>query len=691
MFAFIAAALIVITQAPVPAIIPAPREVKPGSLVSLARGLTIESGAREADRFAAQDFREDMKARGVSSGSGVRVVLRRLSEEGASQTLRSRGLAFTDSMRTEGYVIAPIDGALHVVAASDAGMFYGVQTVKQLVEGSGKNARLHMVAIRDWPAIRWRGYQDDLSRGPVPSLEFQKKQIRTMAAYKANIFSPYFEHTLAYGSQPLIGPPGGAMSASDVKELVAYAAKYHIDVVPEQEAFGHLHHMLKYDLYTQLAETPHGHVLAPGQPGSVPLIADMFDQVFQQFPSRFIHLGADETFELGKGQTSERVKRETLGAVYIDFLNAIDAELRKRLAARGDTGRRFLFWADIAENRPDLVSRLPKNMVAVAWDYWASKGFARKLTPFTNAGMETWVAPGVNNWVTVYPNFETALANIKGFVTEGYSLGAKGVLNTSWDDDGESLFNQTWFGMLYGAAASWEGAQTDTAAFRRSYGRVFHGDSSGHIDAAQRLLGAGHLALKGATLGEASNLLFWVDPFSTEGQDVAQKIRPVSHQLRVAAESALVHIDMARRAGVRERDALEAMEVGARRMDLIGMKFQLADEIVLAYAKAAAAAADSTKGSPFSHLVEISAANGRMQDLRDAYTLARELYEQAWLRENKPYWLYNVLNRFDLTTQLWLDRAQRAIDARRTWTRTRRLVSAADLGIPTSMPGLVIP
>ena len=57
------------------------------------------------------------------------------------------------------------------------------------------------------------------------------------------------------------------MSQADVRELVRYAAHYHVTIVPEQEAFGHLHHLLKYDIYTGLAETPHGHVLAPGDTG----------------------------------------------------------------------------------------------------------------------------------------------------------------------------------------------------------------------------------------------------------------------------------------------------------------------------------------------------------------------------------------------------------------------------------------
>src|SRR5699024_3537008 len=156
----------------------------------------------------------------------------------------------------------------------------------------------------------------------------QMKQVRTFAAYKLNVYSPYFEHTLAYRSNPLAAPPGGAMTPEQVHELVAYAARYHVMVVPEQEAFGHLHHLLKYELYSSLGEAEQGHVLAPGQAASLPLIRQMFAEIDSMFPAPFVHLGADETFELGRGQTAQRVQGEGIGKVCLDFLAQIETTLK---------------------------------------------------------------------------------------------------------------------------------------------------------------------------------------------------------------------------------------------------------------------------------------------------------------------------------------------------------------------------
>ena len=666
-------------------LVPLPREAAAGRVIVLAHGLEVAIPADSEDGFTARDLRDALKDAGVRTvarGGSAAIAFHRAGTAAARDLLGRHGIAFDPAMHDEGYLLVPDGSTLHVVAATSAGLFYGAQTVKQLVEGRGATAQLRMATVRDWPAMRYRGLHDDLSRGPVPTLDFMKKQLRTFAAYKLNVYSPYFEQTLAYASNPLVAPPGGALSRSDVRELVAYAKRYHVDVIPEQEAFGHLHHMLKYELYAPLAETPHGHVLAPGQAGSMAIIKQWFAEIDTLFPSRFVHLGADETFELGRGQTADRVTKEGIGPVYLGFLRDI-------VSAIGKPDKRYLFWGDIAVNHPDLVKSLPKQMIAVPWSYGAGASYDRQILPFRQAGLETWVAPGLSSWSRVYPNFNTAFVNIRNFVRDGQRLGATGMLNTTWDDDGESLFNQTWMGVLFGAAASWQPGESDVTAFQRSYGRAFHRDTTGRADAAERLLMAAHATLATAGLGNGSDALFWQDPFSADGQITAEKIRPVTHDLRIAAESALVYVAQLRAAGpVANDDALAALELGARRMDFIGMKFQFADDIRNAYAHAS----DSTRKEGMRELGDISGINGRMQDLRDGYGLTRELYESAWRRENRPYWLQNVLAKYDAAMQLWLARADRFAQVRSELSRTKRLPAFEAAGIPApTVPAAAAP
>jgi hexosaminidase len=664
-----------------PRLIPKPREVTAGELSPLGKSVAITGAANDDDRFAAKDFADAMKERGLRVATGTdgafKISLLRLESPTARRLLDDNKIAFADEMKGEGYVLLATKDGAAIVAASGAGMFYGVQTLKQLIRTDGAAPRIQAAVIRDWPAMRYRGFHDDLSRGPVPTLEFQKKELRTFAAYKMNVYSPYFEHTLEYNSNPLISPPGGGMSHEDVRALVAYAKKYHIDVVPEQEAFGHLHHVLKYDIYSSIGEADHGHVLAPADPASLPLIKSWFAEIDSLFPSKFIHLGADETFELGLGRTKERVQKEGMGAVYMDFLKQIESALRY-------TGKRFLFWGDIAQGSPDLVKSLPKDMVAVGWGYGPNPRAETLLRPFINAGIETWVAPGVNGWSRVYPNNDVALKNIQAMARDGQRLGATGLLNTSWADDGEAILNQQWYGILYGAAASWQAGEASIDDFSRSFGLQFHGDGSGRIDAAQMKLTAAHVLLGKAGLGDANDYLYWVDPYSAEGQLNAQKMRVVAREYRILAESAMVLIAQARQSaknGLRETAALESDEMGARRMDFIGMKFELSDEISKLYTHAY----DTVQagGNPGHDLGEITSnINSRTADLRDGYVLGRELYEKSWLAQNKPYWLYNVLNRYDLAAQTWIQRSDKVAQARMAYNRTKKLAPPEEVGIP---------
>jgi hypothetical protein len=665
-------------------LIPIPRELSAVGRVPLTGGVrVIASNSDNDDRFAGDDLRETLKARGIdpewNSADAPTIELFRLDTPKAAELLRRSHLSFDDAMKAEGYALVPTThGGLAVIGTTAEGIFYGAQTVKQLISGSGKGAILTTAVVRDWPAMRYRGMDDDLSRGPVPTLEFQKRQIRTFAAYKLNIYSPYFENTFRYDSNPLSAAPGGSMTRADYTELVRYAQRYHIVVIPEQEAFGHLHNVLTYDQYAGLAETPHGSVLAPGNPAVIPLIREWFSELAELTPGPFLHIGGDETDDLGKGKTRGEVQRRGLGPVYIDFIRQIDLALRP-------LNKRVLFWGDVAVNQPKLVPLLPKAMIAVPWDYDLSpKGYEREILPFTEAGLETWVAPGVNNWSRVYPDNNVSLLNIQGFIRDGQHLGSTGALTTAWNDDGEGLFNEDWYGVLFGAAATWQPGESSIPAYQDSYGEVFHGDAGGLIDQAQKELMTAHALLIGFDDRGASDVLFWVDPWSADGRATAVKIRPLLHDLRLHAEHALVLLAKAESQGnLRETDALAAMELGARRIDLIGLKFELSDEIVDAYARAnKAQTAPASPDEVDSAIYEISDTNGRCQDIRNAYSLTRDLYEKAWLQENRPFWLHNILAKYDLAIELWTQRGDAFAAALNQWHRDHTLPPAGALGLP---------
>ncbi len=660
-------------------LVPAPRECTAVAAVRVDQsGVRVLSDRDADDEFAAKDLEEGLKDRGVPMWAREAAVVRLVrADTSAGRDLMARqDLKFDAAMHDEGYVMAP-DGArgLAVIAETAAGLFYGAQTAKQLIRGSGKETELLVPTVRDWPAMAHRGLSDDWSRGPLPNMDFVKREIRTLAAYKYNIFSPYFEATFAYTSTPVAAFPGGAMTPDEAREMVSYAAQYHITIIPEQESFGHLHHVLKFQEYSNLGETTRGAVLAPGESGTLPLIQSWFGELAGVFPGPWVHIGADETEELGLGKTRDEVKQKGLGAVYLNFLSQIHATL-------APYHKQLLFWGDIAVNSPDLVGTLPKDMIAVPWSYGAEPDFTPLILPFKNAGLETWVAPGVNNWSRVYPNNNEALGNIRAFVRDGQKLGSTGMLNTVWNDDGEGIFDENWYGVLFGAAAGWQQGESSEPAFEASYGLAFHGDQTGKIDQAQKAIMAAHAVLKKAGLEDAQDFYFWVDPFSPAGQQVSVKLLPVAAELRLDAEQAITLLAQARAAGKLEnQEALDAMELGARRIDFIGYKFQAAGDCVNLYSEAQALVPDKSRWDEISDkLYTIGSNNGRLEDIRDGYSQLGQLYRDAWLRDNRVYWLANNQARYDRAAQLWVGRDRQWNLVIEHWNQTHTLLPAQQVG-----------
>ena len=269
-------------------LVPAARECTAVATIPIGDvGFFVTALHSAEDGFAAEDLIEQSLGKRSVHKDAPFIRLERADTDEAKALLAAHHLTFDAPMHDEGYVIVPDDkGGLAVIAETAQGIFYGAQTVKQLVRGAGKDAVLLTPTLRDWPAMEHRGLSDDWSRGPLPNMEFLKREIRTLAAYKYNIFSPYFEHTFAYESSPVAAFPGGAMTPDEAREMVEYAAKYHITIIPEQESFGHLHHVLKFEEYSHLAENPHSNVMAPGDVGTLPVIAGWFGELAKvSFPS----------------------------------------------------------------------------------------------------------------------------------------------------------------------------------------------------------------------------------------------------------------------------------------------------------------------------------------------------------------------------------------------------------------------
>ncbi|MGB0050140.1 MAG: beta-N-acetylhexosaminidase, partial [Terriglobales bacterium] len=418
-------------------ILPAPKEVRlsEGKFVIKPSTTILIANANTEDRTAAETLQKEIHDRtGVKLSIEVataapkttgHISLGRLTDRGLRSYLESQGVKTGDEagdhdlakpdFEEQGYVIRVTESGIIVAANTAQGLFYGVQTLRQLArpEVPGEKAlAIPALVIRDWPSMEWRGVSDDISRGPIPTLDYLKTQIRTLAEYKINLVGFNMEHVFDFQTQPLVPPGQAALTAAEIKELVAYAGKYYITLLPEQQAFGHLHQFLKFEIYSDIAETPHGHVLTPTDPKTYDFIRQIYGEIVPLFPGPFFHIGADETIELGIGQTKALADQEGIGRVYLEHLQKVFEIMRPY-------HKQLMFWGDIAIKYPELLSTIPKDMIAVPWEYNPKPSYEDIITPYTNAGLRVVVAPGAGNWCVIWPDFERAFMNIRNFVRDG--------------------------------------------------------------------------------------------------------------------------------------------------------------------------------------------------------------------------------------------------------------------------------
>lgn len=652
-------------------VIPQPRDAKASTAkfrIDRNTHITLADSKSADDRFAANDFVEETGlSLKISRSRGRRSILIGALNLPVIQSAL-KDVSVPTSLDREGYVLVVENDRVVIGGASAAGVFYGLQTLKQLVRDDSDGQYIQGAQIVDWPAMRWRGVSDDISRGPVPTLSYIKRQLRTMASFKLNMHSFYMEHTFASTEHPLIGPDGGSLTPAEIKELVAYAKSYHIELVPEQQTFGHLHKALKFEKYNSLAEVPYGDVLSPQQEGSYKLVADWYKELNKLFPGEFFHIGADETFELGEGQSREAARTRGVGAVYFEHLNRVREVLKPY-------NRKLMFWGDIALNHPTLIEQVPKDMIVANWDYSPKDNYNSNINPFKNAGLQQLVCPGVWGWNQIFPNVDASSKNIINFVRDGQSASALGMLNTTWDDDGESLFEMGWYGIVLGGAASWQQGALDQKQFDANFDwAFFRNDGHEFVEVIHTLGGIN------TTVGlGTSNETFWRDPFTTGYQNYVRTNSEKIRQMRLNVEEALEVLLKNKQKARRNASMIPSLMFAAKRFDHMGRRAQTAEKLSREYWEAYLNLGDRAKVRRLRRYA--SPIYDQLREMAEELAELKLAYREQWLAENRPYWLESVLARYDATIAAWLKKSEAVEEVLRNYDATSTLPNPEEFGM----------
>ena len=363
--------------------------------------------------------------------------------------------------RAESYRLVITHDGIELAGRDAAGIFYGVMTLVQLVQTSGRE--LPALQIEDWPDFPARGVMLDISRDKVPTMDTLYHLIDLLASWKINQFQLYTEHTFAYQNHRAVWEHASPLTAEDILALDAYCCARRIDLVPNQNSFGHMHRGFEHDPYLSMAETdteflsPWGTIeppysLSPAVPEAIPFLSELFTELLPNFTSTMFNVGADETIDLGLGRSKTMVEEQGKGRVYLDFLLKIYDLVKPH-------NRTMQFWGDIINQYPDLVPEIPKDTIALEWGYEADHDFPGKTKLFADSGVPFYVCPGTSSWRTIAGRTDNCTGNIRNAVENGLKHGAIGILNTDWGDNGHwQHLPVSYLGFAYGAAMSWASA-----------------------------------------------------------------------------------------------------------------------------------------------------------------------------------------------------------------------------------------
>ncbi len=357
----------------------------------------------------------------------------------------------------EGYRLNIQNGSITIYGANAAAVFYGVTTLCQLLQQFG--AALPTMSIADWPDFPVRGVMLDISRDKVPTLQTTFDLVDRLASWKINHLELYMEHTFAYQNHPVVWADATPFTGQDILELDRFCRQRHVELVANQNSLGHMERWLKFDRYKLLAECPDGFTrrgvysppttLDPFNPGSIALMAELYDELLPHFSSRLFNVGGDEPWELGTGKSAAMMQEKGEGRGYLEYL----LKLREQVRAHN---HQMLFWADIIIKYPDLVPELPRDMIALEWGYEADHSFDHHCAQFAKAGVPFYVCPGTSSWNSLSGRTANATANLRNAAANGLKHGAIGYLNTDWGDNGHwQPLPISYLGFAYGAALSW--------------------------------------------------------------------------------------------------------------------------------------------------------------------------------------------------------------------------------------------
>lgn len=393
----------------------------------------------------------------------------------------------------EEYVLEVNDKGVTVTARTEAGLFYGCQTLEQLLEDSRDFGReIPRMKITDYPAIAYRAVHLD-TKHHLDRMDYYYRMIDRLARYKVNAIIWELEDKLRFTRRPEIGAPN-AISKQEMQALCRYAKERNVEISPLVQGLGHAGFILKH--HWELRENPASDwEFCPSDLRTYEVQFDLYLDALEAMPyGKYLHVGGDEITAIG---IDDRCKATGKTAFELQMI-----WLKKVCQFAVEHGRTPIFWDDmplkyasiwelVLSNKSEeevakvwntdkldkAINLFPKECVYMRWKYEDATAPAhqRLLKWYHDKGLKVMGATAASAGDSPFlPHQNTRSEYVKGFSQLVADNQLEGILATAWDD-GSPHLETVWRGFIAQGEFGWNPSARDIETFKRVHAQREYG------------------------------------------------------------------------------------------------------------------------------------------------------------------------------------------------------------------------
>jgi hexosaminidase len=450
------------------AVIPTPRSVNlEDGEIRIDSGWVIVPAGIDAQEISVRTLRRDLADwhhLDLQTGTQGQSLIRLSIHPGATKT------GADAEIDKQAYRLHTTDRAIEVTGNGAPGLFYGVQTLLQLVRQDPSGALvLPKVTIEDWPKLQLRFLHWD-TKHHQDRIETLKRYLDWSARFKANMIGFELEDKFEYPSHPAIGAPG-AFTTRELQELVNYGLERHIQIVPEVQAPAHMSYVLKHPEFADLRSDGSNYQSCMCDPKVLDLIFSMYDDVIAATRGvDYLFVSTDEVYYAGNcAKCSRPYTPENRSLAWVEFVQKAYEHLAKR-------GRKMFVWAEFPL-LPEHVKLLPAGVI---------DGEASFVPQENERGMRQLAYMSMQGAELLFPE-HFSLDGRRGHLDEAFEITRSGkhwqgnpigTFGAAWDDSG--LHNETfWLGWSASARYGWNPGTPTIDQHVAEFMRVYYGPRAG--------------------------------------------------------------------------------------------------------------------------------------------------------------------------------------------------------------------